>query len=87
MIGIPTLAAVDPELGAAPGIGFAIPSDTAVDVASQIIEHGRVVNTRRAALGVRVGTAVDPLATRSASSSARSPPAGAPTSRASARVT
>lgn len=59
VIGIPTLAAVDPELGAAPGIGFAIPSDTAVDVANQIIEHGRVVNSRRAALGVRVGTAVD----------------------------
>ncbi|MCT9928897.1 trypsin-like peptidase domain-containing protein [Planotetraspora sp. A-T 1434] len=59
VIGIPTLAAVDPELGAAPGIGFAIPSDTATDVAGQIIKFGRVVNSRRAALGVRVGTAVD----------------------------
>lgn len=59
VIGIPTLAAVDPEQGAAPGLGFAIPSDTATDVARQIVEHGRVVNTRRAALGVRVGTAVD----------------------------
>ncbi|MFC0862825.1 S1C family serine protease [Sphaerimonospora cavernae] len=59
VIGIPTLAAVDPQLGAAPGIGFAIPSDTATDVANQIIKNGRVVNSHRAALGVRVGTAVD----------------------------
>ncbi|GAA4579238.1 trypsin-like peptidase domain-containing protein [Planotetraspora phitsanulokensis] len=59
VIGIPTLSAVDPEQGAAPGIGFAIPSDTATDVAGQIIKYGRVVNSRRAALGVRVGTAVD----------------------------
>ncbi|MBP2705939.1 trypsin-like peptidase domain-containing protein [Microbispora sp. RL4-1S] len=59
VIGIPTLAAVDPDLGAAPGIGFAIPSDTATDVARQIIRFGRVVNSHRAALGVRVGTAVD----------------------------
>ncbi|MEW9527221.1 S1C family serine protease [Microbispora sp. NPDC049125] len=59
VIGIPTLAAVDPDLGAAPGLGFAIPSDTATDVARQIIQYGRVVNSRRAALGVRVGTAVD----------------------------
>ncbi|GAA4570564.1 S1C family serine protease [Planotetraspora kaengkrachanensis] len=59
VIGIPTLSAVDPEQGAAPGIGFAIPSDTATDVAGQIIKYGRVINSRRAALGVRVGTAVD----------------------------
>ena len=59
VIGIPTLAAVDPNLGAAPGLGFAIPSDTATDVARQIIQYGKVVNSHRAALGVRVGTAVD----------------------------
>ena len=59
VIGIPTLAAVDPQQGTAPGLGFAIPSDTATDVARQIIRYGRVVNSRRAALGVRVGTAVD----------------------------
>ncbi|GAA0404008.1 trypsin-like peptidase domain-containing protein [Microbispora corallina] len=59
VIGIPTLAAVDPDLGAAPGLGFAIPSDTATDVARQIVRYGRVVNSHRAALGVRVGTAVD----------------------------
>ncbi|WP_066932879.1 S1C family serine protease [Microtetraspora fusca] len=61
VIGIPSLAAVDPELGAAPGIGFAIPSDTASDIANQIIKNGRVVNSHRAALGIQVGTAVDAL--------------------------
>ncbi|MBX6382482.1 MAG: trypsin-like peptidase domain-containing protein [Microbispora sp.] len=59
VIGIPTLAAVDPNQGTAPGLGFAIPSDTATDIARQIIRYGRVVNSHRAALGVRVGTAVD----------------------------
>jgi Trypsin-like serine proteases, typically periplasmic, contain C-terminal PDZ domain len=60
VIGIPTLAATDPELGggAAPGLGFAIPSNTAKDVADQIIQNGEVTNTRRAALGVRVTTVV-----------------------------
>ncbi|WP_248963542.1 S1C family serine protease [Sphaerisporangium perillae] len=62
VIGVPTLAAINPELGggAAPGIGFAIPSSTAKDVAEQIIKHGKVTNTRRAALGVRVNTVVGP---------------------------
>ncbi|RCG31040.1 PDZ domain-containing protein [Sphaerisporangium album] len=62
VIGIPTLAAINPELGggAAPGIGFAIPSSTAKDIAEQIIKNGRVTNTRRAALGVRVNTVVGP---------------------------
>ncbi|GAA3830044.1 trypsin-like peptidase domain-containing protein [Sphaerisporangium flaviroseum] len=60
VIGVPTLAAINPDLGggAAPGIGFAIPSATAKDVADQIIKNGKVVNTRRAALGVRVNTVV-----------------------------
>ncbi|WP_157250378.1 S1C family serine protease [Nonomuraea typhae] len=55
VIGIPTLAATDPELGggAAPGIGFAIPSNTASDIAGQIVKHGKVVNSHRAALGLR----------------------------------
>jgi putative serine protease PepD len=39
VIGIPTLAALDPELGnsAAPGIGFAIPSNTADSIANRLI--------------------------------------------------
>ena len=44
VVGIPTLAATDPELGgSAPGIGFAIPSATVTDMASQIVRHGHVV--------------------------------------------
>jgi putative serine protease PepD len=57
VIGIPTLAATDPQLGsgAAPGIGFAIPSNLAKDIASQIIRFGHVTNSRRAYLGVQIG--------------------------------
>lgn len=40
VIGVPTLSAVDPELGGtAPGIGFAIPSNTVKRVAGQLIAH------------------------------------------------
>jgi S1-C subfamily serine protease len=57
VIGVPTLAATDPELGgsAAPGIGFAIPSNLVKDIATQIIRHGHVVNSHRAYLGVVIG--------------------------------
>jgi S1-C subfamily serine protease len=57
VIGIPTLAATDPELGgtAAPGIGFAIPSSLVKDIATQIIRFGHVVNSHRAFLGVQIG--------------------------------
>jgi putative serine protease PepD len=56
VIGIPTLAATDPQLGggAAAGIGFAIPSDTVHDIAAQLIGQGKVTNSRRAYLGVEV---------------------------------
>jgi putative serine protease PepD len=59
VIGIPTLAALDPKLGGAqaPGIGFAIPSNTAKRIADQLIEDGRVTDSDRAYLGVRVATA------------------------------
>ena len=58
VIGIPTLAATDPQLGgSAPGIGFAIPSNLVKDVAGQIVAHGKVVNSHRAFLGIRVGEA------------------------------
>lgn len=58
LIGIPTLAAVDQQLGggAAPGIGFAIPSDTVKDIASQLVQYGKVVNTHRAYLGIQAAT-------------------------------
>jgi putative serine protease PepD len=61
VVGIPTLAAVDPESGgAAPGIGFAISSDTVRRVATQLIATGKVTNSGRAALGVRVTTVTNP---------------------------
>ena len=60
VIGIPTLAATDPELGGtAGGIGFAIPSNVVTDIAGQLIQHGKVVNSHRAALGIRGATATD----------------------------
>jgi len=60
VVGIPTLAAVDQQLGgAAPGIGFAISSNIVTDVASQIIQHGKVVVSHRAALGVTVSSVFD----------------------------
>jgi S1-C subfamily serine protease len=61
VIGIPTLAATDPELGggAAPGIGFAIPSNIVTDIAGQLVKSGKVTNSHRAALGVRVTTVTD----------------------------
>ena len=54
VVGIPTLAATDPQLGgsAAPGVGFAIPSLVVSDIAGQIVSHGHVVNSHRAFLGV-----------------------------------
>jgi S1-C subfamily serine protease len=59
-VGIPTLAAVDPETGsAAPGIGFAISSDTVRRIAPQLIATGKVTNSGRAALGVSVTTVAD----------------------------
>lgn len=58
VIGIPTLAATDPELGgsAAPGIGFAIPSSRVSDIGGQIIKHGHVVDSHRAFLGIELAT-------------------------------
>ncbi|GAA1364552.1 S1C family serine protease [Streptomyces beijiangensis] len=61
VIGIPTLAATDPDLGgsAAPGIGFAIPSSTVTTIADQIIKSGKVTDSGRAALGITARTVVD----------------------------
>ena len=61
VVGIPTLAATDQQLGgAAPGIGFAIPSNIVTDIAGQIIRTGHVTNSHRAALGVEVQTVMGP---------------------------
>jgi putative serine protease PepD len=56
VIGIPTLGVSDPQMGgAATGIGFAIPSSTVSDIASQLVNGGKVVDSHRAYLGIRVG--------------------------------
>jgi S1-C subfamily serine protease len=55
--GIPTLAATDRQLGgSAPGIGFAISSNTVTLIARQLVATGHVTNSGRAALGVGVST-------------------------------
>jgi S1-C subfamily serine protease len=56
VVGIPTLAATDPQLGggSAPGIGFAIPSNTITLIAKQLVTSGAVTNSGRAALGAQV---------------------------------
>ena len=60
VIGIPTLAAADPQLGgAAAGIGFAIPSDTITSIAAQLISAGKVSNSGRASLGITAQTVAD----------------------------
>jgi putative serine protease PepD len=60
VIGIPTLAATDPQLGgSAPGIGFALPSNLVKDIAGQITANGNVTNSHRAYLGVTVGDATN----------------------------
>ncbi len=57
VLGIPTLAARDPQAGGlAPGIGFAIPSNTVRNIANQLITYGRVVKSDRASLGISAET-------------------------------
>jgi S1-C subfamily serine protease len=60
VIGIPTLAALDPQLGGsqASGISFAIASSTATRIADQLIATGKVESSGRAYLGVRVASTI-----------------------------
>lgn len=64
LIGIPTLAATDPEFGnsQAQGIGFAIPINRAKFIADQLITTGHVTNTGRAYMGVSVVSVTADLA-------------------------
>ena len=58
VIGIPTLTAGGTQGGAqVQGIGFAIPSNLARDIAKQLTTAGTVTNSHRAAIGVQVGAA------------------------------
>jgi putative serine protease PepD len=55
VVGIPTLAAADPQLGgAAAGIGFAIPSNVVKSIATQLVANGKVTSSGRAYLGIRI---------------------------------
>ncbi|MGH7643084.1 MAG: S1C family serine protease [Candidatus Dormibacteria bacterium] len=56
VVGIPTLAAVDEQLGGseASGIGFAIPSTTVANIAGQIVKYGKVQTSGRSCIGVEV---------------------------------
>ncbi|TDC91251.1 trypsin-like peptidase domain-containing protein [Actinomadura sp. 7K507] len=61
VIGVPTAAASDPGAGgAAPGIGFATPSNTVKRIVPQLVRTGEVSDSGRAALGVVARTIVDP---------------------------
>jgi S1-C subfamily serine protease len=56
VIGIPTLTAAGAQGNQVQGIGFAIPSNLARDIAHQLIASGKVTNSHRAAIGAQVGT-------------------------------
>jgi S1-C subfamily serine protease len=57
VIGIPTLTAAGSQGGAqVQGIGFAIPSNLARDIAGQLTTSGSVTNSHRAAIGAQAGT-------------------------------
>ena len=59
VVGIPTLAATDPQIGgSAPGIGFAISSNRARTIADQLISNGHVTTSGRSYLGVRISDTV-----------------------------
>jgi len=60
VVGIPTLTAVDQDLGGTyQGIGFAISSDTATNIADQIVSSGKVTDSGLASLGITGRSVVD----------------------------
>ena len=61
VVGIPTLTAAGSQGGPqVQGIGFAVPSNMARDIAHQLITAGTVTNSHRAAIGAQVGTVTGP---------------------------
>jgi S1-C subfamily serine protease len=65
IVGVPTLAATDPELGGqvAQGIAFAVPINRAKVIIPQLISEGKIVHSGRAFLGVS-SASVDPRIAR-----------------------
>ncbi len=64
VLGIPTLTAKDPQLGAsAQGIGFAIPANVVRDIAGQLIRTGKVARSDRASLDITGRTHTDSTGT------------------------
>lgn len=64
VIGIPTLAATDQQIGgAAAGIGFAVPSNVVKLIAPQLIATGHVTRSDRAALDISAADAADTTGT------------------------
>jgi putative serine protease PepD len=60
VLGIPTLNAQDPAIGApALGIGFAIPSNTVLNIGRQLIRTGKVTKADRASLDIKGETHVN----------------------------
>ncbi len=54
LIGIPTLEATNPETGtAANGIGYAIPANRVENIASQLIQNGKVTSSGQGFLGIQ----------------------------------
>ena len=63
LVGVPTLAATDPELGGvAQGIAFAVPINKAKLIVPQLIAQGKVTHSGRAFLGVATQIITPPLA-------------------------
>ncbi|MDQ6659870.1 MAG: trypsin-like peptidase domain-containing protein [Chloroflexota bacterium] len=63
LVGVPTSTAIDPQFKTpANGVGFAVPSNRVKFIAPQLISSGRVTNSGRASLGVRVATVDSALA-------------------------
>ncbi len=60
VLGIPTLSALDPQMGKpAEGIGFAIPSNTVRTISKQLIKTGKVTRSDRASLDFKGETHVN----------------------------
>ncbi|MDR2986695.1 MAG: trypsin-like peptidase domain-containing protein [Nocardiopsaceae bacterium] len=60
VLGIPTLTAHDPTMGnRAEGIGFAIPSNTVLNISNQLIKNGKVTKSDRASLDIKGETHVN----------------------------